>query len=167
MLRPEVWPFLLHYFPFDSSFQEREQLRNDKYIEYHNIRKIRWVMSYTHSRTESLPFRQMHRCSIYLRIMNAQEPTSDWFLVDNGQTFQWIQKCINNMDNCTGTLPMTWITQFTSFLICKAINYLWFSTAKRAHLCSPLDLYCCALWNPLKKVFLYLIHIHLPGVFYC
>lgn len=43
MLRPEVWPFLLHYYPFDSTFEEREQIRNDKYIEYHNIRKMRLV----------------------------------------------------------------------------------------------------------------------------
>ncbi|XP_070185479.1 TBC1 domain family member 16-like [Littorina saxatilis] len=41
MIRTEVWPFLLHYFPFDSTFDEREQIRNDKYIEYHNIRKMR------------------------------------------------------------------------------------------------------------------------------
>nr|KAG5713742.1 hypothetical protein BaRGS_024369 [Batillaria attramentaria] len=41
MIRPEVWPFLLHYFPFDSTFEEREQIRNDKYIEYYNIRKMR------------------------------------------------------------------------------------------------------------------------------
>lgn len=41
MIRPEVWPCLLHYFPFDSTFEEREQIRNDKYIEYHNIRKMR------------------------------------------------------------------------------------------------------------------------------
>ncbi|KAL8618789.1 hypothetical protein ACOMHN_000217 [Nucella lapillus] len=41
MIRPEVWPFLLHYFPFDSAFEEREQIRNDKYIEYHQIRKMR------------------------------------------------------------------------------------------------------------------------------
>ncbi|XP_076461317.1 uncharacterized protein LOC143293874 [Babylonia areolata] len=41
MIRPEVWPFLLHYFPFDSTFEEREQIRNDKYIEYHQIRKMR------------------------------------------------------------------------------------------------------------------------------
>ena len=40
-LRHEVWPFLLHYFPFDSTFEEREQVRNDKYIEYQNIRKKR------------------------------------------------------------------------------------------------------------------------------
>lgn len=44
-LRHETWPFLLHYFPFDSTFEEREQHRNDKYIEYQDIRKIRDSMS--------------------------------------------------------------------------------------------------------------------------
>ncbi|RUS89710.1 hypothetical protein EGW08_002528 [Elysia chlorotica] len=40
-IRHEVWPFLLHYFPFDSSFEDRDRIRNDKYIEYQNIRKVR------------------------------------------------------------------------------------------------------------------------------
>ncbi|KAK3089568.1 hypothetical protein FSP39_004673 [Pinctada imbricata] len=40
-LRHESWPFLLHYYPYDSSFEEREQIRNDKYIEYQDIRKMR------------------------------------------------------------------------------------------------------------------------------
>ncbi|XP_059157121.1 TBC1 domain family member 16-like isoform X2 [Physella acuta] len=43
-IRHEVWPFLLHYFPFTSTFEEREQIRNDKYIEYQNIRKLRESM---------------------------------------------------------------------------------------------------------------------------
>ncbi|GFR74313.1 TBC1 domain family member 16 [Elysia marginata] len=40
-IRHEVWPFLLHYFPFDSTFEDRESIRNDKYIHYQNIRKVR------------------------------------------------------------------------------------------------------------------------------
>ncbi|GFO16024.1 TBC1 domain family member 16, partial [Plakobranchus ocellatus] len=40
-IRHEVWPFLLHYFPFDSTFEDRERIRNDKYIEYQDIRKVR------------------------------------------------------------------------------------------------------------------------------
>ncbi|CAL1527055.1 unnamed protein product [Lymnaea stagnalis] len=43
-IRHEVWPFLLHYFPFTSTFEQREQIRNDKYIEYQNIRKLRESM---------------------------------------------------------------------------------------------------------------------------
>ncbi|BFZ02976.1 hypothetical protein BsWGS_06017 [Bradybaena similaris] len=43
-IRHEVWPFLLHYFPFSSTLEEREQIRNDKYIEYQNIRKVRESM---------------------------------------------------------------------------------------------------------------------------
>ena len=43
-LRPEMWPFLLHYFPYGSTFEEREQIRNDRYIEYQNIRKTRCHM---------------------------------------------------------------------------------------------------------------------------
>ncbi|KAI0241977.1 TBC1 domain family member 16 [Lamellibrachia satsuma] len=40
-LRQEMWPFLLKYFPYSSTFEEREQIRNDKYIEYQDIRKHR------------------------------------------------------------------------------------------------------------------------------
>lgn len=42
-LRHEIWPFLLHYFPYSSMFEEREQLRNDRFIDYQNIRKARYV----------------------------------------------------------------------------------------------------------------------------
>ncbi|XP_052071008.1 TBC1 domain family member 16-like [Mytilus californianus] len=44
-LRHEAWPFLLHYYPYDSTFDEREQIRNDRYIEYQNIRKQRESMN--------------------------------------------------------------------------------------------------------------------------
>lgn len=44
-LRHESWPFLLHYYPYDSTFDEREHIRNDRYIEYQNIRKQRESMS--------------------------------------------------------------------------------------------------------------------------
>jgi len=40
-LRHEIWPFLLHYFPYSSTFEEREQIRNDRFIDYQNIRKAR------------------------------------------------------------------------------------------------------------------------------
>lgn len=44
-LRKEAWPFLLHYYNFQSTFDEREQVRNDKYIEYQAIRRRRDHMS--------------------------------------------------------------------------------------------------------------------------
>ncbi|CAD5123574.1 DgyrCDS11909 [Dimorphilus gyrociliatus] len=44
-LRREMWPFLLSYYPYSSTFDEREQIRNEKYIEYQNIRKLREEMS--------------------------------------------------------------------------------------------------------------------------
>ncbi|XP_035210188.1 TBC1 domain family member 16-like isoform X2 [Stegodyphus dumicola] len=44
-LRKDVWPFLLHYYSFHSTFDEREQVRNDKYIEYQSIRRKRDQMS--------------------------------------------------------------------------------------------------------------------------
>lgn len=41
-LRHETWPFLLHYYPWDSTFEEREAIRNDRYIQYQDIRKMRY-----------------------------------------------------------------------------------------------------------------------------
>ncbi|KAK6169034.1 hypothetical protein SNE40_020163 [Patella caerulea] len=45
LLRHEAWPFLLKFYPFHSTFEEREKIRNDKYIEYQNIRKQRESMN--------------------------------------------------------------------------------------------------------------------------
>ena len=36
-----MWPFLLHYYPYLSTHAEREVIRNDRYIQYQNIRKLR------------------------------------------------------------------------------------------------------------------------------
>ncbi|XP_064478647.1 TBC1 domain family member 16-like isoform X2 [Ornithodoros turicata] len=44
-LRKEVWPFLLQHYSFASTLEEREQIRNDKYIEYQNIRLLRENMN--------------------------------------------------------------------------------------------------------------------------
>ncbi|KAF8782318.1 TBC1 domain family member 16 like protein [Argiope bruennichi] len=44
-LHKEIWPFLLHYYSFHSTFDEREQIRNDKYIEYQVIRRKRDQMT--------------------------------------------------------------------------------------------------------------------------
>ncbi|CAF1177715.1 unnamed protein product [Adineta steineri] len=37
----EVWPFLLHLYPFDSTFDQREQIRHNKFIHYQKIRARR------------------------------------------------------------------------------------------------------------------------------
>ena len=36
-VRKEAWKFLLQYFPYASTFQERELLRNEKEEEYMQI----------------------------------------------------------------------------------------------------------------------------------
>lgn len=41
----EVWPFLLHLYPFDSTFEQREQIRNNKYLQYQKIRSRRFDCS--------------------------------------------------------------------------------------------------------------------------
>ena len=48
-LRHETWPFLLHYYPWDSTFEEREAIRNDRYIQYQDIRKMRYNLFFSYS----------------------------------------------------------------------------------------------------------------------
>ena len=40
-LRKEIWPFLLHYYPYDSTHEQREQIRNDKFLQYQRVRMKR------------------------------------------------------------------------------------------------------------------------------
>uniref|UniRef100_A0A7E4VK41 Rab-GAP TBC domain-containing protein n=1 Tax=Panagrellus redivivus TaxID=6233 RepID=A0A7E4VK41_PANRE len=40
-LRKEVWPFLLRVYPWTSTVEQRESLRNDLFLEYQNIKKKR------------------------------------------------------------------------------------------------------------------------------
>ncbi|XP_070779850.1 TBC1 domain family member 16 isoform X1 [Enoplosus armatus] len=44
-IRGEVWPFLLHYYSYDSSSQEREAWRLEKRTHYHDIQQRRLSMS--------------------------------------------------------------------------------------------------------------------------
>ncbi|KAG1665176.1 TBC1 domain family member 16 [Nymphon striatum] len=44
-IRNDTWSFLLHYYSFESTFNERDEIRNDRYLEYQNIRKKRETMS--------------------------------------------------------------------------------------------------------------------------
>ncbi|XP_029014925.1 TBC1 domain family member 16 isoform X2 [Betta splendens] len=41
-IRGEVWPFLLHYYAYDSSSQEREAWRLQKRGDYHGVQQRRW-----------------------------------------------------------------------------------------------------------------------------
>ncbi|XP_038064268.1 TBC1 domain family member 16-like [Patiria miniata] len=43
-LRREIWPFLLHYFAFDSTLEERNALRGEKRQEYEAIKQKRLAM---------------------------------------------------------------------------------------------------------------------------
>ncbi|VDM16364.1 unnamed protein product, partial [Wuchereria bancrofti] len=40
-LRKEIWPFLLRVYPWASTFEQREIIRNDIFIEYQKIKKQR------------------------------------------------------------------------------------------------------------------------------
>ncbi|XP_068194047.1 TBC1 domain family member 16 isoform X3 [Antennarius striatus] len=44
-IRGEVWPFLLHYYNYDSTSQEREAWRLQKRAQYHDIQQRRLSMS--------------------------------------------------------------------------------------------------------------------------
>ncbi|VDO60602.1 unnamed protein product [Heligmosomoides polygyrus] len=38
-LRREIWPFLLRIYPWQSTLEQRESIRNDLFLEYQNLRK--------------------------------------------------------------------------------------------------------------------------------
>ncbi|VDM36468.1 unnamed protein product [Toxocara canis] len=44
-LRKETWPFLLRVYPWTSTLEQRETIRNDLFLEYQNIRKKRMKKS--------------------------------------------------------------------------------------------------------------------------
>uniref|UniRef100_A0A1I7TJK6 Rab-GAP TBC domain-containing protein n=1 Tax=Caenorhabditis tropicalis TaxID=1561998 RepID=A0A1I7TJK6_9PELO len=41
-MREKVWPFLLRVYPWESSADQRENIKNDLFLEYQNIRKKRY-----------------------------------------------------------------------------------------------------------------------------
>lgn len=41
-MREKVWPFLLRVYPWESSADQRENIKNDLFLEYQNIRKRRY-----------------------------------------------------------------------------------------------------------------------------
>ncbi|KIH67962.1 hypothetical protein ANCDUO_01704 [Ancylostoma duodenale] len=38
-LRKEIWPFLLRVYPWQSTLEQRETIRNDLFLEYQNLRR--------------------------------------------------------------------------------------------------------------------------------
>lgn len=40
-LRPEVWKYLLNYYPFNSTYEERELIKKQKQVEY-SIYRSQW-----------------------------------------------------------------------------------------------------------------------------
>lgn len=42
-IRGEVWPFLLHYYSYESASEEREAWRLQKRVEYQEIQQRRFV----------------------------------------------------------------------------------------------------------------------------
>ncbi|CAJ0949401.1 unnamed protein product, partial [Mesorhabditis belari] len=40
-LRREIWPFLLRVYPWESTLEQRETIRNDLFLEYQNIKRKR------------------------------------------------------------------------------------------------------------------------------
>ena len=44
-MRKEIWPFLLRVFPWESTVEQRETIRNDLFLDYQNIRKKRYNLT--------------------------------------------------------------------------------------------------------------------------
>lgn len=40
-LHKEIWPFLLHVHSWSSTFEQREAIRNELFLSYQNIKRLR------------------------------------------------------------------------------------------------------------------------------
>lgn len=41
VLRKEIWPFLLRVYSWGSTFEQREAIRNELFLSYQNIKRLR------------------------------------------------------------------------------------------------------------------------------
>ncbi|XP_071106682.1 TBC1 domain family member 16-like isoform X2 [Haliotis cracherodii] len=91
LLRHESWPYLLHYFPYDSSFDEREQIRNDKFIEYQNIRKMRESMTFE----EQQQFWRMIQCTVEKDVVRTDR-SHPYFRGDDNPNIEVLKNILLN-----------------------------------------------------------------------
>lgn len=101
-LRREAWPLLLQHYAFSSTFEEREQIRNDRFLEYQGIRKLRERMS----PAEREAFWRNVECTVEKDVVRTDR-TNPFYAGDDNPNIEIMKNILLNYAACNPSLGYT------------------------------------------------------------
>lgn len=101
-LRKEAWPLLLQHYAFSSTFEEREQIRNDRFLEYQGIRKLRERMS----PAEREAFWRNVECTVEKDVVRTDR-TNPFYAGDDNPNIEIMKNILLNYAACNPSLGYT------------------------------------------------------------
>ncbi|XP_054923766.1 TBC1 domain family member 16 isoform X1 [Dermacentor andersoni] len=101
-LRREAWPLLLQHYAFTTTFEEREQIRNDRFLEYQDIRKLRERMSLA----EREAFWRNVECTVEKDVVRTDR-TNPFYAGDNNPNIEIMKNILLNYAACNPNLGYT------------------------------------------------------------
>lgn len=101
-LRKEAWPLLLQHYAFSTTFEEREQIRNDRFLEYQDIRKLRERMS----PAEREAFWRNVECTVEKDVVRTDR-TNPFYAGDDNPNIEIMKNILLNYAACNPTLGYT------------------------------------------------------------
>ncbi|KAL1423364.1 hypothetical protein MTO96_021126 [Rhipicephalus appendiculatus] len=101
-LRKEAWPLLLQHYAFSATFEEREQIRNDRFLEYQDIRKQRERMS----PAEREAFWRNVECTVEKDVVRTDR-TNPFYAGDDNPNIEIMKNILLNYAACNPNLGYT------------------------------------------------------------
>ncbi|KAH7949969.1 hypothetical protein HPB49_017821 [Dermacentor silvarum] len=101
-LRREAWPLLLQHYAFTTTFEEREQIRNDRFLEYQDIRKLRERMS----PAEREAFWRNVECTVEKDVVRTDR-TNPFYAGDDNPNIEIMKNILLNYAACNPNLGYT------------------------------------------------------------
>uniref|UniRef100_A0A224Z6B0 RabGAP domain-containing protein n=1 Tax=Rhipicephalus zambeziensis TaxID=60191 RepID=A0A224Z6B0_9ACAR len=101
-LRREAWPLLLQHYAFSTTFEEREQIRNDRFLEYQDIRKQRERMS----PAEREAFWRNVECTVEKDVVRTDR-TNPFYAGDDNPNIEIMKNILLNYAACNPNLGYT------------------------------------------------------------
>nr|XP_037286326.1 TBC1 domain family member 16-like [Rhipicephalus microplus] len=101
-LRREAWPLLLQHYAFSTTFEEREQIRNDRFLEYQDIRKQRERMS----PAEREAFWRNVECTVEKDVVRTDR-TNPFYAGDDNPNIEIMKNILLNYAACNPKLGYT------------------------------------------------------------
>lgn len=89
-MREKVWPFLLRVYPWESSADQRENIKNDLFLEYQNIRKKRYRV------TEATPARWISIENSIVKDVIRTDRKNPFFAGDNNPNSEIMKNILLN-----------------------------------------------------------------------